>query len=372
MVSRNINFGKKLTFFILPLILLIYGVIMARDFLYPLSFGMLLAYLLFPLANYFEKHKFPRILAILISIIIAFVVLLLAGWLFYNQIAKMVDDFPVLKERALQNIEAMQHTFEEWFNMNDDSLEKFLKQQVNTLFALGNNTFANLFTSTTGTIVRIALLPVYVFLFLFYRTKFAIFILNIVPEGTELVAIRILKEISQVASKYMGGVFIVVSILCVLNSLGLFIIGMRYALILGIISAILNFIPYFGTLIGGSVPLIFAFLIHNPIMALRVVILFIIIQFTENNILTPNIVGGNVKISPFFIITGLVMASMIWGIPGMIVIIPVLAIIKIIFENIEGLQPYAFLLGVGGTRKHSITVENMKRVFRSFKNIFLR
>ena len=95
--------------------------------------------------------------------------------------------------------------------------------------------------------------------------------------------------------------------------------------------------------------------------ALQVFILFVIIQFTENNILTPNIVGGNVRINPFFIIVGLVLGGLIWGIPGMLIIVPFLAIVRIILNHIDGLKPYAFLLGPKGTGKHSITMKKIKR-----------
>jgi predicted PurR-regulated permease PerM len=139
---------------------------------------------------------------------------------------------------------------------------------------------------------------------------------------------------------------------------------MKFAIALGIVSAFFNFIPYFGTLLGGLVPFLFALLVeNNPGLAFRVVILFIIIQFIENNILTPNIVGGNVKVNPFFIITGLVAASIIWGIPGMLLIVPFLAIVRIVFSHIDSMRPYAFLLGEEGTAKHSITMNKIKKLW---------
>ncbi|MGW8316778.1 MAG: AI-2E family transporter, partial [Bacteroidales bacterium] len=130
----------------------------------------------------------------------------------------------------------------------------------------------------------------------------------------------------------------------------------------GFTSAFFNFIPYFGTLMGGAIPLLFVLLttsdpLHN---ALYVIILYAIVQVTENNILTPNIVGGNVKINPFFIILGLMAGGMIWGIPGMLVIVPFLAILRIICYHIEKMRPYAFLLGPRGTQKHSITMNKIK------------
>ena len=144
--------------------------------------------------------------------------------------------------------------------------------------------------------------------------------------------------------------------------------GCNIALILGIVSAICNFIPYFGTLIGGSIPLVFALLTgDSPLLALRVLILFAIIQFVENNILTPNIVGYNVKISPLFIIFSLILAAMLWGIPGMLVVIPFLAMFKIVINNIERFEPYAYLLDTRGTQQHAVSINKIKRFF-----LFLR
>jgi predicted PurR-regulated permease PerM len=160
----------------------------------------------------------------------------------------------------------------------------------------------------------------------------------------------------------MGGVLMVVFILFFLNSFGLFVVGVKYPITLGVISALFNIIPYFGTLLGGTVPLLFTLLTGElPNDPMGVIILFIIIQFTENNILTPNIVGGNVKISPFFIILGLVASSMIWGIAGMLVIVPFLAVLRIVFSHIPSLQPWAFLLGTSGTKKYALTFHNIKK-----------
>jgi predicted PurR-regulated permease PerM len=156
----------------------------------------------------------------------------------------------------------------------------------------------------------------------------------------------------------------------VLNSLGLIIIGVKYPILLGIISAFFNFIPYFGTLMGGAVPLLFVLLTTTDPMyyTLKVIILFAIIQFTENNILTPNIVGSNVNINPFFIITGLVFGGMVWGIPGMLLIVPFLAIARIIFSHLDQWKPLSFLLGPKGTTQHSISIQNIREQFRKKKN----
>lgn len=367
-MKSSIPFAK-ITFLLLTIILFIYGIIAAKQFLFPITFGILISYLLYPIANFLEKNSFPRILSIIISILVAIVVVGAIFLLFYRQFVNMLDEFASLRQKANENIEAFQQNLQSFLGLQNNRLEQFLKDQVSQFFGKKNQ-IALLFTATTDTIFKIVILPVYVFLFLYYRTKFAYFILKIVDKKNERTALNILREISTVAAKYMGGVAIVVLILCVLNSTGLLIIGVEYAILLGIISAFFNFIPYFGTLLGGAVPLLFVLLTaDDPVYyAIRVVILFMIIQFTENNILTPNIVGGNVKINPFFIIVGLIVGGMVWGIPGMLVIVPFLAIARIICSNIKGLQPYSFLLGPKGTQRHSITMRKIRDLFVFRKN----
>ncbi len=363
----------KMVLYLLVPILFFYGIIQARNFLFPLAFGLLFAYLLYPAVDFLEHRKFPRILAIIITILTAIVIVAAVFFLFYKQLTYMFDDFDTIREQANKNIEVFQQYLNRKIGLKDNRLEEFLKAQGQHLFGNDNGQLNQAFTATTGTLFKIFIMPVYVFLFLYYRTKFAYFILKLVKREHKHTTIKILREISTVASRYMGGVFVVVLILCVLNSVGLFIVGVKFAILLGIISAFFNFIPYFGTLMGGSIPLIFVLLTsEDPLhLSFGVVVLYVIVQFIENNILTPNIVGGNVQINPFFIIVGLVMSALVWGIPGMLVIVPFMAIIRIIFVNIEKTKPLAFLLGPKGTQQHSITKDKIQLFFslKKKKNI---
>jgi predicted PurR-regulated permease PerM len=283
----------------------------------------------------------------------------------YSNITPVMSDFPRLAQSGLRHMVDSLSDVSEHFGFNEQETRVFLREQANNLLTSGGEYLQDIFNATTSTIVNLGLLPVYVFLFLYYRTKFAYFLMMIVGRKNRPELVTILREISQVFARYIAGVLGVVFILCILNSMGLWIIGLRYPIALGIIAAVFNFIPYFGTLLGGAVPLLFSLLIENdPAMALRVVFLFVIIQFMENNILTPNIVGGNVRVNPFFIITGLVAASIIWGIPGMLLIVPFLAIVRIVLSHIESMKPYAFLLGDKGTSKHAITLDKIKNILK--------
>lgn len=362
--EKRFLMAQRMTYTLLAIILFLYGLIAIRNFLYPIAFGFLLAYLLFPIVNWLEKKRIPRILANFITIIGVLGIMASLVLLAYSQIAPMAGEFPKLIDTGIRNLSEMLAAIGEYFGFDRSETRQLIQEQTSAFIASGGEYLQDIFSSTASTIVAIGLLPVYIFLFLYYRTKFAYFLLKIAGPSRRKETIEILREISKVSARYMGGVIAVVTVLCFLNSLGLWIIGMRFAIALGIVSAFFNFIPYFGTLLGGLVPFLFALLVENdPVLAFRVIILFIIIQFIENNILTPNIVGGNVKVNPFFIITGLVAASIIWGIPGMLLIVPFLAIMRIVFSHIDSMRPYAFLLGEEGTAKHSITMSKLKKLW---------
>lgn len=362
--EKRFLMAQRMTYTLLAIILFLYGLIAIRNFLYPIAFGFLLAYLLFPIVNWLEKKRIPRILANFITIIGVLGIMASLVLLAYSQIAPMAGEFPKLIDTGIRNLSEMLAAIGEYFGFDRSETRQLIQEQTSAFIASGGEYLQDIFSSTASTIVAIGLLPVYIFLFLYYRTKFAYFLLKIAGPSRRKETIEILREISKVSARYMGGVIAVVTVLCFLNSLGLWIIGMRFAIALGIVSAFFNFIPYFGTLLGGLVPFLFALLVENdPVLAFRVIILFIIIQFIENNILTPNIVGGNVKVNPFFIITGLVAASIIWGIPGMLLIVPFLAIVRIVFSHIDPMRPYAFLLGEEGTAKHSITINKIKKLW---------
>jgi predicted PurR-regulated permease PerM len=144
------------------------------------------------------------------------------------------------------------------------------------------------------------------------------------------------------------------------------IIGLKYAILLGILQALFSFIPYFGNIIGGAVILLLSLLTQDsPIYALRVLIFVFIVHFIENNILSPNIVGNNIRLNPFIIIIGLIAGAMIWGLPGMLVTIPFLAMLKIILKKIPHMDAYAYLFGTRGTSRHSLTKENMVRFYNT-------
>src|SRR5699024_1371981 len=148
-----------------------------------------------------------------------------------------------------------------------------------------------------------------------------------------------------------------------LNSLGFYIIGIKYALLFGFIAAFFNLIPYLGMVIGYGIVFLVVMATQSFGVALAMIPQYLIIHFIEANLLTPNITGSYVEMNPLVIILSLLAGGMVWGLPGVFMIIPYLAIFKIICENIPELEPIGFLLGTEGTERYSITLNSVRRWF---------
>lgn len=333
----------QITMIVFLIIMVLSILIIGREFLYPIFLAVLFSYLLYPLAVLLEKWRFPRIAAILVSIILGMVFIGGIIFLLYQQISIFLQDLPELKEQALNNLDKLQAKIDRSTGNNNEQ-GMWLREQVSEFLNNSGDIMNKIFTATTGTAVKMGLQPVFVFFMLYYRERFKKFCYLAWGMDDRGRLVKILIEISEITKNYISGVFMVVLILCVVNSLGLMIVGVEYAVMFGILSAIMNFIPYFGTLIGAVFPLAFTLVSDEPGNAIGVIILFMIIQFTENNILTPNITGGRVAINPFFTILIIIAGGMIWGLPGMFMSIPYMGMLKVFCNHHRGLRPISFLI----------------------------
>jgi predicted PurR-regulated permease PerM len=345
-------FNKLISYSVLILAVVTCGAVLVigRDFIYPICFAIINSYLIFPLVNFFEKKFKYSGLAILASIIIAVIVSIGIFFFLYQQFSAFISDFPQFREQVIVNLKDLQNYISENSSFSFRS-DDWLKNQITNLFNAQENFVIQFFSATTATSVALGVQPVYVFFMLYYRHHFRDFLFQITPRRGYRTLRKILYEITSVTNKYVTGLFIVVIILCFLNSIGLMIVGIEYALFFGIISATLNLIPYFGTLIGGSIPLLYTLVSTEPSDAIGVIILFAIVQLLENNILTPYITGAKVAINPLFTIFATILGGLTWGVPGMFLIVPFLGIFKIVCENIPVLQPLSFLLSLKNSDK---------------------
>jgi predicted PurR-regulated permease PerM len=353
---------QHFTLILLFCILLVYVLVVARNFLYPLFMAVLFAYLLYPVVKKLEAWGVPRVFANLVTIIAAMAVFIGFMVLLYHSLSGFLQDFPTLQEQANRNIDRLQHAIDRKFGSTNPDDDRWLRHQVNSAFELSGTYLTDWLMSLTSTLTSFGLMPVYIFLMLYYRNKFEHVIYRQLPSHRHSRAKQIIDNISNVTKKYMRGVVIVILILCFINTSGLLLIGVQYALMLGVLSAIMNFIPYFGTLIGGAIPLVYTLLVQgSPQKAFWVLLFFLLVQFTENNILTPNITGSQVNINPMFTILSIIVGGMIWGLPGMFVAVPFLGMFKVYCDNRGDMRAWSYLLGSEGTEQHAVTLDKVKQ-----------
>jgi len=364
------NWLFNLILILLFLFLFFGGLYIVREILIPISFGALFALLLLPVTRKLESWKIPKGLSVFFSILIFLI--LVAGIIFLlsSQIAGFAKDLPQIRTNIQLKIGEVQQFIHEHTGVAPERQETIFQEKVSTFLQTSGMYLQRLFVTTTGTIATVGIIIIYVFFFLFYRQRFFNFILKITPKEHEEKTRNMLAQISNVTQSYLTGVFTVVAILSVMNVTGLLIVGVKHAVFFGVLAGMLNVIPYVGTFVGGSIPTIYALVTHDSFgFALATASVFIIAQSIEGNFLTPTIVGSKVKVNPLATILALLTGGAIWGIAGMVLFIPFLGVTKIIFDNVETLKPYGYLIGEdedGENKPPSV----LKRVGRYIKNIF--
>lgn len=342
MQTKQYPFYFKATVILFGLILFVYAIFTLQGILVPLAFALLIAILLNPLCNRFIKMKLPRVIAILVTILLAF--LFVAGIFYFlsSQIDNFGENLPVLKEKFTQLSDQFAHYIESHFGISIQKQLQLLQQAGDSSAGFITNTLG----TALGTLSVIFLLPVYIFLFLFYKPLILNFLYEVFSEENSTQVADVLKQTKQSIQSYMVGLLIEAAIVATMNSTALLILGVPYAIVLGVIGALLNMIPYIGGLIAILLPVLMATVTKDGYgTQLGIIVAYIVIQFIDNNILVPRIVSSKVQINALISILAVLLGGAVWGVSGMFLSIPFVAILKIIFDRIEDLKPWGKLLG---------------------------
>ncbi len=318
----------------------------AKIVLVPLLISGLLAILISPFTSWQEKKGVPSILAVSTSLIAILAFIAGCIYFFYNQLLGFSRDLGALESRVNEIIVSVNDfiadNFEGAVPISMDNIKDTVFQQLyDNMDALTQGIIA-----TAGTVTMIFIMPVYIFLFLYFRKFLAEFIKRAFADQYREKVTRVINSVQGVVQNYIKGMFVVICILAVLNSIALYSLGIKHAMLFAVFAAFLNVIPFLGPFIGATLPIVFALLTKDSIWyPIGVFLAFYVIQLMESNIFTPKIVGGRVSMNPLMTIIALFIGNFIWGLAGMILFIPGMAVLKVIFDEIEGMEPYGFLLG---------------------------
>jgi predicted PurR-regulated permease PerM len=331
---------------LLLIIVIIFILILGKGILVPLFLAGYVSALLVPMGNWLESKKVSRIFSSIIALLTA--VLGILGLLTFIafQVASFSRDLGNVGERLNKYLEDLEVLLYEKLQIETGIGKGIDQDYLINLLEQNSRSVADFIFGTLGSLTSFVLLAVFMFFFLLYRDHLTSFISLLFKEQEAENVKQEIRNLRKVIQKYIIGVMKVMAILAVMNTAVLFGFGIKHAAFFGVLAGMLNIIPFLGPFLGAILPTIFAFLTKDSLWyPIGVVAAFQVIQLIESNFLTPKIVGSNVNLNAFVTFLGLLAGAAIWGIAGMIIIIPTLAVLRQIFELNEATLPFALLLG---------------------------
>ncbi len=341
----KLPFTARLTFTLFSIILIIYIAHVGSGIIVPLMFAMLIAIMLLPVVHQLEKWRIPRGPAAIIAVLLFIIGIVLVMLLLAKQMEAFISDFPQLEQKLMLVIDSTQDWVNTKFHIDSSTQMSYVEKGVMGTLGTATSFISQTFLSLSSLLIFVVFVFLYAFFILFYRRLLVSFLIKIFQEQHREKLLTVIASTRTIIKSYVGGLMIEMVVVAVLNTTLFFILGIKYAILLGVMAAIFNIIPYVGILTAAILIILVTLATGTPIQALQAGIALFLIHVFDSNILFPSIVGSKVKINALVTIVGVVLGNMLWGIPGMFLAIPTIAIIKIICQNIEEMTPWAILLG---------------------------
>ena len=340
-------FYAKTTLILVGLIAFSFIFYAGQDILIPVMMSFLFAILLFPVVQFLKsKLRFPHVLAVMTAVIL-FVLVFIGLFVFLSfQISDFVNDFDKIERNITIHLNNIQGYIRDNFHLSSSEQKQYIDTAAADSVEKGKEIIGTTLMSFTDTIMNLTLIPIYTFLILLYRTHFLLFLSKLVDRKNHEQLKDILTHIRVAINSYIVGLIIELILISAMTTIGFMIIGVKYAILLGVVTGILNLIPYIGILFAGFLSIV-ATLTGSPDLSIiiGVIVITIIVQLIDNNIVVPLIVSSKVEINALISIVGIIIGGAIAGISGMFLALPILAIMKVIFDRIEPLKPWGYLMG---------------------------
>ena len=345
----------------LGLALVVVTLHVASAIIFPLFFAAIFAILLHPVEQWLLRRRLPPLLAITLTVVLGVAVFLGIVYFVAMEAAQLSEQLPQFKAKLAQTSAELQGWLNRRFGITNQRLVGWLREAGSRATSLIGGTLS----AVSGLLVVATLIPVYMFLLYLYQRRLVDFLVQVFSgRGRPDARVsEVLRESKATVQSYMAGLLIEAAIVAVLNSAALFIIGVPYALLLGVVGALLNLIPYIGGIVAIALPMLMAYVSHPGYgKVLAVVGAYMLIQFIDNNYLVPRIVASKVRVNSLVAVVGVLIGNDIGGVAGMFLALPVIAILKIIFDRIEPLKPWGMVLGddEDGSAKKGKSIQKAK------------
>ncbi|MBC6612933.1 AI-2E family transporter [Hymenobacter sp. BT507] len=326
--------------------LLVYVLHKLDGIILPIAFSSLLAVLLLPICRRLEVWGLSRILAIVVCLLLVITLLVGLFYVFGTQLMQFRNEIPLFQQKLAQYFDQIQQMLSSRFGFQPISKDQVIDQSLETLKNRAGGWLGTTLDTTTSVLSVVTLIPIYIFCLLYYRDHMRQFLFRFVTPDKRTSVLNTMDNIQTVVQAYISGLLTVIVIVAVLNAIGLLILGVKFAIFFAIFASVLAVIPFIGIFIGAALPTLITLVeTGSPLKALGVVGVFAFVQFLEGNFITPTITGSKVSINPMAAIIALILGGELWGTPGMILSIPLTAVLKVIFDASKSTEPWGFLLG---------------------------
>jgi predicted PurR-regulated permease PerM len=339
-------FYERLSLVLVGLIALGYLVILGKEVLDPLVFGFLFAILLLPVAGLLERRlRLPRALAAFFSIFLMILFIYGISYLVGSQISKLASDWPMLKSQVNQSLSNLQGWIQHAFNINEAKQATIVNNTKKEIMSSGSGVVGETFGAVGSLVLFYLFIMIFTFFTLLYRRLLFHFILWVFNDENARIVFDIIENIQSILRQYILGLLLEMLVVSTLACSAFWIIGVKYAVLLGIIVGLFNLIPYLGIFTALLLSSLVTFATGTIKEAAWVAGSVLAIHAVDSNVLLPTIVGSKVKLNALITFLGIICGELIWGLSGMFLSIPIMAIFKIIFDRVESLKPWGYLLG---------------------------
>jgi len=320
--------------------------VLGKKVIAPLLMAFFLSMVMLPVYRFFLKRRVPEVLAIAISVLVLIIVFGMIIWFFSSQISNLLADLPLIRRNINIHLTALSSWINAKTHFSPDEQVNFINQQSERLLSYAGNVLKGAVGSVTSVLLFFALLPLYTFLILYYKNLLLRFVFLWFPKENNEHVKEVMSETEIIIKSYLIGILIQITYMTVLVGGTLLIIGIKHALLIGILFAFLNLIPYIGALIGNILGVLLTLASSQELWPIFTVLITIAgAQFLDNNILMPRIVGAKVKINALATLVGVFTGGAIAGIAGMFLSLPLIAILKVVFDRTDNMNQWGVLFG---------------------------
>jgi predicted PurR-regulated permease PerM len=344
--------------------LVVLGMVMVagQQIIMPLLTAFFMSIVLLPVYRFLVRKKMPKTVAIFLSLLLMIIVTSAIMFFVIMQTKPVLNDFPIIKQNIAKHINELSTWFSKKTHISTTQQSQFINDQSQKLFDFASGFLGGAAGSVGSVLIFFGLLPIYTFFILFYKDILVQFVYMWFPSANHNKIKDTLLETESVIKSYIIGLAIQITYITVLLGGGLLIIGIPHGLLIGIIFAILNLIPYIGALFGNIIGVLLT-LSSSPDLSdvITVLVVIAVVQFVDNNILMPRIVGSKVRINALACLIGVFVGGALAGIPGMFLSLPLLAVIKVVFDRTEQFKQWGVLLGDKIPEKKSFIKRKQKQ-----------